>query len=96
MERSYIIKLMYFSLLIESIITYYKNIFSASEFHYSMVFSAILGIIISIAYELDITSLFTDKPRRPIVGYFLTGILISRGSNYLHDLIGTISSILGS
>lgn len=93
MEDKRIVSVITFSMLIESIITYAKNIFINSEIHWEMIISMIIGIIISLAYDLDLTSYFASSPKRPIIGYILTGVLISRGSNYLYDILGQIINL---
>ena len=57
-----------------------------------MVFSIILGIAIAIIYKLDLPECFNLKSTVPYVGNILTGLLISRGSNYIYDIINTITS----
>ena len=52
-----------------------------------------LGITVAIAYKLDLPAQFKLKSRIPYFGCVLTGILLSRGSNYFFDLITKISEI---
>lgn len=51
-----------------------------------------LGIIVAILYNLDLPEYFNIKSRIPYIGCIFTGILISRGSNYIYDLISKIMS----
>lgn len=88
-----IIQIMSFAMLTESLITYSKEFFIGGNFSLGMLFSIILGIIISIAYKLDIPEYLNLKSVVPYVGNILTGVLISRGSNYIYDILKTISSI---
>ena len=55
--------------------------------------SICFGIIIAISYNLDLPEYFNIKSRIPYVGCILTGILLSRGSNYIFDLFSKITSI---
>lgn len=82
-----------FAILIEAIITYFNQFFVKGNFCWEMVFSIALGIVIAIAYKLDLPSHFNLKSNVPYVGCVLTGILLSRGSNYLFDLLNKISKI---
>ena len=58
-----------------------------------MFLSIIFGIVISIAYEIDIPKYLNLNSRIPYLSNILTGILISRGSNYIYDLMTKIIQI---
>lgn len=88
-----IVQIISFSILIESLITYFKEFFVYGDFSFSMLFSIILGIVIAVAYKLDLPEYLDLKSSIPYVGNILTGILISRGSNYLYDLITKLTAI---
>lgn len=50
----------------------------------------ILGIVVAFAAGVDIFE-FAEIPLRiPYLGYILTGLLLSRGSNFIHDILGSI------
>ena len=49
--------------------------------------AALVGIALALLYQVDLLALFGLAAIHPIVGYIITGILIGRGSNYLHDLV---------
>lgn len=53
--------------------------------------SLVIGVLISILAKIDIFELQGLVLSIPFIGYILTGILISRGSNFIHDLYGKIS-----
>ena len=76
-----------FAVLIEGIITYINQFLVQESFCWQMALSLALGIIVAVAYKLDLPSYFNLKSDIPYVGYILTGILLSRGSNYVFDLI---------
>ena len=82
-----------FAILIEAIITYFNQFFVQENFCWQMLFSIALGIIIAVAYKLDLPAHFNLNSQIPYVGCVLTGILLSRGSNYLFDLLNKISKI---
>lgn len=79
-----------FAILIEGIITYTNQFLIQENFCWQMALSLILGIIVAVAYKLDLPSYFNLKSDIPYVGCVLTGILLSRGSNYLFDLLDKI------
>ena len=82
-----------FAILIEAIITYFNQFFLQENFCWQMLFSIILGIIIAVAYKLDLPAHFNLNSQMPYVGCILTGILLSRGSSYVFDLLNKISKI---
>lgn len=51
-----------------------------------------LGVVASIAYQVDIPALFGLVSPFPFVGYVFSGIIIGRGSNYVNDILGRIRS----
>ena len=86
-----IIKTMSLSIIVESVITYFKEFFVYGYFSISMIFSIILGISIAIIYKLDLPECFNLKSTVPYIGNILTGLLISRGSNYIYDVLKIVT-----
>lgn len=54
--------------------------------------SVIIGITVAILTETNVFVLLAIPLKSEIIGLILTGILISRGSNYIHDLIKRIGA----
>ena len=75
------------AILIEAIIKYFNQFFVQENFCWQMLFSVVLGIVIAVAYKLDLPAHFNLNSQIPYVGCVLTGILLSRGSNYLFELL---------
>jgi hypothetical protein len=48
--------------------------------------SAVTGIILSFAAGVDALSALGVEITAPFVGQVVTGLLVSRGSNFIHDL----------
>ncbi len=88
-----IISIFSLSILTESIITYSKEFFVNGDFSFSMLFSIVLGVIIAVAYKLDLPEYLNLKSYIPYIGNVLTGILISRGSNYIYDILKALTNI---
>lgn len=78
------------SITIEGTVTYIRTWFVDNHFQWQQAAACVLGILLAIAYKLDYISLFDVKTTVPYVGNILTGIAISRGSNYLFDLLKRI------
>lgn len=91
--NKYISKMIMVAILIEGIVTYFNEFFVSGNIPRQMIFSLILGMVISVSYELDLPNHLGLKSTIPYVGSILTGILISRGSNYLYDLINKLTKI---
>jgi hypothetical protein len=49
--------------------------------------SMLVGIALAFAYRADLLLWFGFAAWHPAIGMALTGILIGRGSNYMHDLV---------
>lgn len=88
-----ILTILTLAILTESVITYFKEFLSARCFSSGMVSSILIGITVAFAYDLDIPKCFEINSSVPFFGNVLTGILISRGSNYIHDVISAISNL---
>ena len=71
-----------FAILIEGIISYISQFFVNGSFWWEMFLSLLLGITVAIAYKLDLPGQFNLTSKIPYFGCVLTGILLSRGSNY--------------
>lgn len=81
------------AILVEATITYLNQFFVQGQFAWQMLASIGFGILLAIAYKLDLPEYFDIKSHIPFVGQIITGILISRGANYFYDLIGKITNI---
>lgn len=80
-----------FAVLVEAIITYFNEFYVQGNVCWQMALSIVLGIVIAVAYKLDLPACFNLKSDVPYVGYILTGILLSRGSNYIFDLLNKLN-----
>ena len=88
-----IMSILSLAVLTEGIITYFKEFFVGGDFSFSMLFSIILGVLVAVCYKLDLLEYINLKSSIPYVGSILTGILISRGSNYVYDILKSITSL---
>lgn len=80
------------AITIEGTVTYLRTWFVDSHFQWQQALTCALGIFLAIAYRLDYLSLFEVESTIPYVGTVLTGIAISRGSNYVFDLLKKLST----
>lgn len=59
----------------------------------TMILSAIGGILVAINYNLDMLEVLGLNGNIPYFGIVLTGIAISRGSNYIHDVLKQLVNV---
>lgn len=52
-----------------------------------------MSIVISFATGLDVLVLLKIDSAIPFIGTLLTGILLSRGANFMDDLFGKLSNV---
>ena len=81
-----IAKIVAAAIIIEAIIEYF-SIFCNKEFSLKCWMSLGFGIIFAVLYGIDLLYVFGLETGVPFVGMVLTGILLSRGSNYVADII---------
>ena len=55
--------------------------------------SAILGILLCVLANVDFFALVGVELSIPIVGIVLSGLLVSRGANFVHDLLKIVYEI---
>ena len=80
------------SVLIEAVITYIKTLVVDKNIQWQIIAGVILSISICLLYSLDIPALVGIVSPVPYVGSIITGILVSRGSNYIYELIKTLTA----
>lgn len=78
------------AILVEAIITYLGEIRSLKS---PLIWSIVLGVAVSIVYQIDLPATLSITTDVPYVGSVLTGIIMARGSNYLYDLIGRFTNL---
>ena len=86
-------KMIIMSILIEGIITYINELFVNEFIHWQIILSLCLGLLIAVSYKLDLPKYLNIESSIPYIGTILTGVLISRGSNYLYDLISKLNNL---
>jgi len=81
-----IAKIITAAIIIEAVIEYIGNACN-KDFNLKCWLSLAFGIAFSVLYGIDMLCLFGLETSVPFVGMILTGVLLSRGSNYAADLI---------
>lgn len=81
------------AITLEGIIETIKNIFVEKEIKIWKIISMVLGIGISLAFGLNIMSVLGFSTQTKFLGEVITGILISRGSNFINDFLQKIEKV---
>ncbi len=55
----------------------------------------VLGVLVAVFAQIDLLALVGIELEIAVVGMILTGALIGRGSNFVHDLIDSIQAVKG-
>ncbi len=87
-----IMNILTIAFLVEAIWETLKLAWDKGKFCIDCIGSLIVGIIVAILSKIDIFEIQGINLSIPFVGYILTGILVSRGSNFVHDLYNKISA----
>lgn len=83
------------AIVIEGIVTYIRTFFVDGQFQWQMLVGIMLGVIVATVYNVDVFSIVGMNAQIPFVGCVLTGILLSRGANYVYDLIDSLAQVTG-
>lgn len=86
-------KILIVAFITEAIWETLKMVKSPKGINISRVGAMVLGILIALAAGVDIFQIAGITLGIKFLGSILTGLLISRGSNLVHDLLGSISSV---
>lgn len=79
------------AVIVEGIVSYASTIYSDGKVHWKMVGAIVVGVLVAFNMRLDFFTLLGLKEVNPVIGTALTGILISRGSNYVYDLYDSLT-----
>lgn len=86
--------IVFLSTLIEGLLTYLfgEKDENAAPRKYLRYVSLALGVVLAFAYNVRIPQMLGIMATSPIVDYFISGIIIGRGSNYVNDLFSHFRS----
>jgi type IV secretory pathway VirB2 component (pilin) len=68
----------------------FKNLLPSIRGHYSRLIAVLFGMILCLTTKSGILAGFNIHPLYPQVDYLITGLIISRGSNIIHDLVSKL------
>lgn len=87
-------KIFLMSFVVVSIYDIVKGFYKDNKVDVNSIVTAVLGIIVAILAQLDVFALLGVSFIIPYFGQVLTGLVISKGSNYVYDFITRILSLL--
>lgn len=82
------------AVVVEGLITYLQHLIQNHHLCWQMALSIGIGVFCAVVYRIDLFEMLGLEASLPYVGSVLTGVLISRGSNYLFDLIKQFGSLV--
>ena len=85
-----IVTIITIALLVEAIWETLKLVWQEGKLNLNTIGALIVGIGVSILAKIDIFAMQEISLSIPLVGWILTGILMSRGANFIHDLFNKL------
>lgn len=85
-----IVTIITIALLVEAIWETLKMVWQEGKINVNTIGALVVGIGVSILAKIDIFAMQGISLSVPLIGWILTGILMSRGANFIHDLFNKI------
>lgn len=82
-----IITLLVLAIIVESVWETLKMTWQDGKVSIDRIGALVVALVVAIATNFDMLALVKVDSSIPFLGVILTGILLSRGSNFIHDLI---------
>jgi len=86
-------KLLVIAATVEALWETLKMFWDGEKVDANRIGSAVLGILLCILANVDFFVLVGVELSIPIVGVILSGLLVSRGANFVHDLLKIVYEI---
>jgi len=86
-------KLLIIAASVEALWETLKMFWDGDKVDVNRIGSAILGILLCVLANVDFFALVGVELSIPIVGIVLSGLLVSRGANFVHDLLKIVYEI---
>lgn len=80
------------AILVEAIWENLKMIWDNGKLSIDRIGSLVFGILVCVLTSIDIFPIVNIPISIPVVGSVLTGIIVSRGANFVHDLFEKINA----
>lgn len=79
------------AILIEAIWENIKMVWQNGKFSIDKIGALVISVLICILAKIDIFPIVNLSVSIPVIGSIFTGIIVSRGANFVHDLFNKIS-----
>lgn len=86
-------KVFLIALIGESLWETAKLFWQKGKLNIDKVGAVLVSIMLTIVTGLDIFELLGFNISIPVLGEVLTGVLISRGANFIHDILGSVGNL---
>ena len=86
-------KLLVIAATVEAVWETLKMFWQEGKLNVDRIGSAILGIVLCVLAEVNFFAIVGIELSVPIVGLVLSGLLVSRGANFVHDLLKIVYEI---
>ena len=84
---------MVIAFIVEAVWETLKMVWQDGKLSIDRVGAIVIGLLLAVGTRLDLLELVGIPVYIPYMGIVLTGLLISRGANFAHDLLESISSL---
>lgn len=88
-----ILSLIVLALIGESVWENAKMLWQNGKINFDKIGALVIGLLLAIGARVDLLEMVGIHLYIPWLGIILTGLLISRGANFMHDLLTSISNI---
>ena len=86
-------KLLVIAATVEAVWETLKMFWQEGKLNIDRVGSAVLGILLCVLADVNFFAIVGIELSIPIVGVVLSGLLVSRGANFVHDLLEAVSQL---
>lgn len=80
------------AIVVESVVDIIKDVFVNKTVMWQKIVSIVLGIVVAVGFGVDLFAMFGLTSTIPYLGTVLSGLLMSRGANYINDILAKITS----
>lgn len=84
------LQLVLFSVLVEAVVEGIKGLREEGKLNTNVLVSLVLSLVAAVAFGIDIFAMAGFATQVPLIGEAMTGVIISRGSNFVSDLVGRL------
>ncbi|MFA6939856.1 MAG: hypothetical protein WCQ54_02590 [Clostridiaceae bacterium] len=88
-----ILGLIILALIAESVWETLKMTWQDGKLDIDRIGALVVGLLLAFGSNIDLMTVFGVPAVVPYLGTILTGLLISRGANFVHDIIASVNNL---